>query len=105
LALVAVLVVKAAAAALRAGAGIPTMTTQNNMEVIPCAVRQFFVTMGVNLDPLLGKSIFFNDRKGELFVRATPDELDLIEQDHPGAERGAASGEHQDALHGNQPER
>jgi len=28
----------------------------------------------------LGKSIFFNDRKGELWVRATPDELDLIEQ-------------------------
>src|SRR5690606_20945807 len=28
----------------------------------------------------LGKSVFFNDRLGELWVRATPDELDLIEQ-------------------------
>lgn len=36
--------------------------------------------MGVNLDPAVGKSIFFNDRKGELWVRATSDELDLIEQ-------------------------
>lgn len=61
-------------------AGITAVTTQNNMEVIHNAVRQFFITMGVNLDPLLGKSIFFNDRKGELWVRATTDELDLIEQ-------------------------
>jgi general secretion pathway protein D len=50
------------------------------MEVIHEAVRRFFVTMGINLDPAVGKSIFFNDRKGELWVRATPDELDLIEQ-------------------------
>lgn len=62
------------------GAGITAVTTQNNMEVIHNAVRQFFITMGVNLDPALGKSIFFNDRKGELLVRATADELDLIEQ-------------------------
>jgi type II secretory pathway component GspD/PulD (secretin) len=53
---------------------------QNNMEVIHAAVRQFFITMGVNLDPLLGKSVFFNDRKGILWVRATSEELDLIEQ-------------------------
>lgn len=56
------------------------MTQQNNMEVIHAAVRQFFITMGVNLDPLLGKSLFFNDRKGILFVRATAEELDIIEQ-------------------------
>jgi len=62
------------------GSGLPGVTTQYNMEQVHAAVRQFFITMGINLDPALGKSIFFNDRKGELWVRATADELDLIEQ-------------------------
>ena len=38
----------------------------------------FFSSLGVNLN-LPGKSIFFNDRLGELFVRATLDDLDTIE--------------------------
>ena len=52
----------------------------NNMEAVNAAVRQFFITAGVNLDPLAGKNVFFNDRKGILLVRATSDELDIIEQ-------------------------
>ena len=40
--------------------------------------RLFFSTLGVNLN-LPGKSIFFNDRLGELFVRATSEDLDTIE--------------------------
>jgi general secretion pathway protein D len=52
----------------------------NNMMAVSAAVREFFVTLGVNLDPNVGKSVFFNDRKGVLLVRATMDELDIIEQ-------------------------
>lgn len=62
------------------GQGLRGITQTNSMEAVHAAVRQFFITMGVNLDPALGKSVFFNDRKGELLVRATTDELDIIEQ-------------------------
>jgi len=48
------------------------------MANVQLAVRQFFVTMGVNLaDP--GKNVFFNDREGTLLVRATLQELDIVE--------------------------
>jgi len=40
-------------------------------------VRAFFKTLGVELSP--PKSVFYNDRAGELFVRATKEELDVIE--------------------------
>jgi len=63
------------------GQGISGITTRtNNVEAVSAAVRQFFVTLGVNLDPLVGKSLFFNDRKGVLLVRATMEELDIVEQ-------------------------
>lgn len=63
------------------GVGLSGITTRtNNMEAVAAAVRQFFLTLGVNLDPLQGKSVFFNDRKGLLLVRATTDELDVIEK-------------------------
>src|SRR4029078_11791039 len=35
--------------------------------------------LGVDLNPALGKSVFFNDREGSLLVRATADDLDMIE--------------------------
>ncbi|HTV39773.1 MAG TPA: M56 family metallopeptidase [Candidatus Sulfotelmatobacter sp.] len=38
----------------------------------------FFSRLGVNLDP--PKTVFFNDRLGDLFVYATPDDLDVIEK-------------------------
>ena len=41
------------------------------------AVRDFFNTMGVDLNP--PKSVFFNDRSGILLVRATLQDLDVIE--------------------------
>jgi general secretion pathway protein D len=63
------------------GQGLSGITTRtNNMEAVSAAVRQFFITLGVNLDPLEGKSVFFNDRKGVLLVRATLEELDIVEQ-------------------------
>jgi len=50
---------------------------------ISTQARLFFSTLGVNLDSTtpggLGKSLFFNDRLGELFVRATMQDLDTIE--------------------------
>jgi hypothetical protein len=39
----------------------------------------YFSKIGVNLN-VPGKSVFFNDRLGELFVRATSSDLDKIEQ-------------------------
>jgi hypothetical protein len=47
------------------------------MDVVQSAVRQFFMTMGVDLNP--PKNIFFNDREGTLIVRATMEDLDIIE--------------------------
>jgi tetratricopeptide (TPR) repeat protein len=44
------------------------------------AVRNFFATLGVNLAAPPGKSIFFNDRLGLLFVKATESDLDTIER-------------------------
>jgi type II secretory pathway component GspD/PulD (secretin) len=44
------------------------------------AARNFFTTLGVNLQTPAGKSVFFNDRLGLLFVKATEDDLDTIER-------------------------
>lgn len=44
---------------------------------VSVTARNFFSTLGVNLFP--PKSIFFNDRLGLLFVRATMQDLDTIE--------------------------
>ena len=44
------------------------------------AVRNFFTTLGVNMQSPPGKSVFFNDRLGLLFVKATEDDLDTIER-------------------------
>jgi general secretion pathway protein D len=41
-------------------------------------VREFFTTAGVTLDP--PKNVYFNDRLGMLMVRATMEDLDIIEQ-------------------------
>ncbi len=45
---------------------------------ITAMAKDFFKTLGVNLD-MPGKSIFFNDGLSELFVRATAQDLDTIE--------------------------
>jgi general secretion pathway protein D len=59
------------------GAGLRFITKTNTMEEVQAAVRQFFITMGVDLTP--PKTIFFNDRSGALFARATSEELDIIQ--------------------------
>jgi tetratricopeptide (TPR) repeat protein len=58
--------------------GLNFITTVNRTSDISTEARQFFSTLGVNLE-LPGKSLFFNDRLGELFVRATQQDLDTIE--------------------------
>ena len=58
--------------------GVHYVTTDDATVNISQQARLFFSTLGVNLS-LPGKSIFFNDRLGELFVRATSDDLDTIE--------------------------
>ena len=51
---------------------------------VSVTAANFFTTLGVNLNPTTpggqGKSIFFNDRLGVLFVRATSQDLDTIEK-------------------------
>lgn len=42
------------------------------------AAKQLFANLGLNLDP--PKNVFFNDRLGVLFVRATEQDLDTVEK-------------------------
>ena len=57
--------------------GLTGITRTNNMAFVQSQVRQFFLTVGIDLNP--PKSIFFNDREGSLLVRATLQDLDIIE--------------------------
>jgi len=45
---------------------------------VSLAAKSFFTSLGLNLDP--PKSVFFNDRLGVLFVRASSQDLDTIEK-------------------------
>ena len=63
---------------LGAGGGIDYLTAVTPMQNIVDVVRQFFTTAGVDLAP--PKNIYFNDRLGMLMVRATLQDLDIIEQ-------------------------
>ncbi|MEJ0088862.1 MAG: M56 family metallopeptidase [Limisphaerales bacterium] len=53
-----------------------TPRTQTNNVII--MAKDFFKTLGVDLD-VPGKTVFYKDRLGELFVRATQQDLDTIE--------------------------
>jgi general secretion pathway protein D len=61
----------------QSGVGLRFLTKTNSMEEVQGLVRQFFITMGVDLVP--PKTVFFNDRSGTLWARATLEELDIIE--------------------------
>jgi type II secretory pathway component GspD/PulD (secretin) len=62
------------------GGGLRNVTTVNPASDVSLAARAFFTTLGVNLENPPGKSVFFNDRSGELFVKATSEDLDTIER-------------------------
>src|ERR1019366_8693396 len=64
-----------------AGGGLNFVTKTNNMADVSRAAINYFETLGVDLDPTRnpGKSLFFNDRQGMLIVRASMQDLDIIE--------------------------
>ncbi len=65
------------------GAGLTYITVRgtNAMADLQAAVRNFFAANGVDFTSATGtnKSVFFNDRLGLLVVRATLQDLDIIE--------------------------
>lgn len=61
------------------GGGIAGLTTTNAMESVSAAVQNFFSTMNIDLRTP-PKSVFWNDRRGQLIVYATMEDLDRIEQ-------------------------
>ena len=61
------------------GSGIQFLTENDSTAVIATAVRNYFISAGVNLSTNEGKVVIFNDRKGTLTIRATAQDLDLIE--------------------------
>jgi type II secretory pathway component GspD/PulD (secretin) len=60
------------------GGGLTFITSPSSVALIQEAVRNFFSSLGVDLSP--PKTVFFNDRQGTLIVRATLQDLDIIEQ-------------------------
>jgi type II secretory pathway component GspD/PulD (secretin) len=61
------------------GGGLAFITKTNNMADVSEAARNYFGALGVDLAPGTGKTLFFNDRQGMLIVRATLQDLDMIE--------------------------
>ena len=61
------------------GAGINFVTTVTSSEQMQLVARQFFTTAGVDFNAP-GKQLVFNDRLGQLMVRASLQDLDIIEQ-------------------------
>jgi len=63
------------------GGGLKFLTTTNNMVDVSQAAMNYFSSLGVDLDPVRnpGKALFFHDRQGTLLVRATLQDLDIIE--------------------------
>lgn len=60
--------------------GLAYITTQSSEATPSALARAFFTTLGVNLLNPPGKSVFFNERLGYLFVKATESDLDTIER-------------------------
>src|SRR5439155_21198722 len=60
------------------GGGVRYLTRETDTAELATIVHDYFAAAGVLLDP--PKSIFFNDRLGYLMVRATMQDLDIIEQ-------------------------
>jgi len=65
---------------LNANGGLRSITTVNLASDVSLAARNFFITLGVDMSVPPGKSVFFNDRLGLLFVKATLSDLDTIER-------------------------
>jgi beta-lactamase regulating signal transducer with metallopeptidase domain len=50
--------------------------------IVSAALRDYFTSAGVDLDPVrnVGKALFYEDRQGRLVVRATLQDMNIIEQ-------------------------
>ena len=84
--------VKALDVALGNNVGSGTKSTNDSRTLLP-DIRKLFASLGVDLRP--PKTVFFNEPKGQLLVRATQEDLDTIESGGASAERSATAGEHQ----------
>ena len=62
------------------GTGLEYITKVTDAATPSAAVAAFFTALGVNLKEPAGKAVFFNDRLGLLFVKATDEDLDIIER-------------------------
>ena len=60
--------------------GLNYITQITLASTVSAAARAYFTALGVNLDQPAGKAVFFNDRLGKLFVKATEQDLDTIER-------------------------
>jgi len=58
--------------------GLPYVTVTNNTGQAHLLVRQYFTLAGVDLTP--PKMVFFNDRLGELMVRASASDIEIMQQ-------------------------
>ncbi len=68
-----------AAGAAQGAGGIQFLTEVTPSSVVTPVVQNFFLTAGVTLNEP-GKAVFYNDKLGMLMVRATLNDLDMIEK-------------------------
>jgi len=60
--------------------GLNYITQVTLASQVSAAARTFFTSLGVNLTAPAGKAVFFNDKSGLLFVKATEQDLDTIDK-------------------------
>jgi len=60
--------------------GLNYITQVTLASQVSAAARTFFTSLGVNLTAPPGKAVFFNDKSGLLFVKATESDLDTIDK-------------------------
>ena len=58
--------------------GITGVTARNQQEAVQSDVKSFLTANGINVKS--PNAVFYNDRSGQLMVRGTAQELDLVEQ-------------------------
>src|ERR1017187_7690269 len=56
------------------------VTTKSSTSTPSALARAFFTKLDINLEQPPGKSVFFNEKLGYLFVKATEADLDTIER-------------------------
>ncbi len=77
-----------------------SVTRTNSMDELQNGVLNFYTTLGVDLHSA-GKAVFWNDRTGTLLVRATPNDLEVIEAAHQAL--GATTALEQDVSPSRKP--